>query len=102
VRLKEPGQRAAGGYLDVGDQLGPPLAEEGEEEVLSQGARIPRMPRRLLGKSVHFYGDHLGLIAAPLDGWRGRTQRGDLLGAMLTGFVTGGITWLRRRLKRPH
>ncbi len=46
---------------------------------LSQGAKIPRMPRRLLGKSVHFYGDHLGLIAAPLDSWRGRTQRGDLL-----------------------
>ena len=46
---------------------------------LSQGARIPRMPRRLLGKSLHFWGDHLGLIAAPLDSWRGRTQRGDLL-----------------------
>jgi hypothetical protein len=38
---------------------------------LSRGARIPRLPRRLLGKSVHFYGDHLGLIAAPLDSWRG-------------------------------
>jgi hypothetical protein len=24
---------AAGGYLDVGDQLGPPLVEQGEEEV---------------------------------------------------------------------
>jgi putative flavoprotein involved in K+ transport len=47
---------------------------------LSRGARIPRMPRRLLGKSLHFWGDHLGLIAAPLEGsWRGRTQRGDLL-----------------------
>lgn len=47
---------------------------------LSQGARIPRMPRQLLGKSLHFWGDHLGLIAAPLEGsWRGRTQRGDLL-----------------------
>jgi putative flavoprotein involved in K+ transport len=47
---------------------------------LSRGGRIPRMPRRLLGRSLHFWGDHLGLIAAPLDGsWRGRTQRGDLL-----------------------
>jgi putative flavoprotein involved in K+ transport len=47
---------------------------------LSQGAKIPRMPRRLLGRSLHFWGDHLGLIAAPLDSsWRGRTQRGDLL-----------------------
>jgi putative flavoprotein involved in K+ transport len=46
---------------------------------LSRGTRIPRLPLRLLGKSVHWYGDHLGLIAAPLDSWRGRTQRGDLL-----------------------
>jgi putative flavoprotein involved in K+ transport len=58
---------------------------------LSQGARIPRMPRRLLGKSVHFYGDHLGLIAASLDSWRGRTQRGDLL-----------IGTSMRRLQRRH
>jgi putative flavoprotein involved in K+ transport len=46
---------------------------------LSQGARIPRLPRRVLGKSVHWYGDHLGLIAASLDSLRGRTQRGDTL-----------------------
>ena len=47
---------------------------------LSRGARIPRLPRRLAGQSLHFWGDHLGLIAAPLDGsWRGRTQSGDLL-----------------------
>ena len=37
------------------------------------------MPRRLLGQSVHFYGDHLGVITASLDSWRGRTQRGDTL-----------------------
>jgi putative flavoprotein involved in K+ transport len=58
---------------------------------LSQGARIPRMPRRLAGKSLHFWGDHLGLIAAPLEGsWRGRTQRGDLL-------VGTSLRQLRRR-----
>jgi len=39
------------------------------------------LPRRLLGKSLHWWGDHLGLLTAPLEGsWRGRrTQRGDLL-----------------------
>jgi putative flavoprotein involved in K+ transport len=58
---------------------------------LSKGAKIPRLPRRVLGKSVHFYGDHLGLIAAPLDSWRGRTQRGDLL-----------IGTSLRQLKRHH
>jgi len=46
---------------------------------LSQGTKIPRLPRRILGASLHWWGDHLGLIAAPFDTWRGRTQRGDLL-----------------------
>jgi putative flavoprotein involved in K+ transport len=45
--------------------------------VLSQGGRL--LPRRLLGKPLHFWGERLGLIAAPLDSWRGRTQRGELL-----------------------
>jgi putative flavoprotein involved in K+ transport len=46
---------------------------------LSRGARLPRLPRRLFGKSLHFWGDRLGLIGAPFHTWRGRTQRGDLL-----------------------
>jgi putative flavoprotein involved in K+ transport len=47
---------------------------------LSRGQRLPWLPRRLLGKSLHWWGDHLGLLTAPLEGsWRGRTQRGDLL-----------------------
>jgi putative flavoprotein involved in K+ transport len=66
------------GVANSGAQIAEDLAATHRVH-LSQGARIPRMPRRLLGKSVHFYGDHLGLIAAPLDSWRGRTQRGDLL-----------------------
>ncbi len=38
------------------------------------------MPYRILGKSLHWWGDKLGLIAAPLESsLRGRTQRGDLL-----------------------
>ncbi len=47
--------------------------------LLSRGKPIPRLPRRILGKSLHFWGDHLGLIGAPLDSLRGRTQRGDVL-----------------------
>jgi putative flavoprotein involved in K+ transport len=46
---------------------------------LSVGTKLPHLPPRLLGKSLHFWGDHLGLIGASLDSWRGRTQRGDLL-----------------------
>ena len=80
---RNPGQLPAREVLVVGAaNSGAQIAEDlaaTHRVHLSRGARIPRMPRRLLGKSVHFYGDHLGLIAAPLDSWRGRTQRGDLL-----------------------
>jgi putative flavoprotein involved in K+ transport len=80
---RNPGQLPAREVLVVGAaNSGAQIAEDlaaTHRVHLSQGARIPRMPRRVLGHSVHFYGDHLGLIAAPLDSWRGRTQRGDLL-----------------------
>jgi putative flavoprotein involved in K+ transport len=46
---------------------------------LAQGTPLRRVPPRILGRSLHWWGDHLGLIGAPLDSWRGRTQRGDLL-----------------------
>jgi putative flavoprotein involved in K+ transport len=46
---------------------------------LSRGRKLPRLPRRLLGKSLHWWGDKLGLIGAPLNSFRGRTQRGELL-----------------------
>jgi hypothetical protein len=47
---------------------------------LSPGQRLPQLPPRLSGKSLHWWGDHLGLPTASLEGsWRGRTQFGDLL-----------------------
>ncbi|TML95641.1 MAG: hypothetical protein E6G10_28035 [Actinobacteria bacterium] len=46
---------------------------------LARGRRLPRLPRRILGQSLHWWGERVGLIQAPLDSWRGRTQRGDLL-----------------------
>jgi len=92
---RNPGQLPAREVLVVGAaNSGAQIAEDlaaTHRVHLSQGARIPRLPRRLLGQSVHFYGDHLGLIAAPLDGsWRGRTQRGDLL-------IGTSLRQLRRR-----
>lgn len=66
------------GAANSGAQIAEDLASSHDVH-LSRGARLPRLPLRLLGRSVHWYGDHLGLIAAPLDSWRGRTQRGDLL-----------------------
>lgn len=78
------------GAANSGTQIAEDLAPTHHVH-LSQGGRIPRLPLRMLGKSVHWYGDHLGLIAASLDSLRGRTQRGDtLIGTSL------------RALKRHH
>lgn len=67
------------GSANSGAQIAEDLAASHRVH-LSRGQRLPRLPRRLLGKSLHWWGDHLGLLTAPLEGsWRGRTQRGDLL-----------------------
>jgi putative flavoprotein involved in K+ transport len=67
------------GSANSGAQIAEDLAASHRVH-LSRGQRLPRLPRRLLGKSLHWWGDHLGLLTASLDGsWRGRTQRGDLL-----------------------
>ncbi len=83
AEYRNPGQLTMSRVLIVGAaNSGAQIAEDlaaTHDVHLSRGTRIPRLPLRLLGKSVHWYGDHLGLIAAPLDSWRGRTQRGDLL-----------------------
>jgi putative flavoprotein involved in K+ transport len=77
------------GAANSGAQIAEDLAPT-HRVYLSHGRRLPHLPRRVLGKSLHWWGDHLGLIAAPLDSWRGRTQRGELL-------VGAG---LRRRAQR--
>jgi putative flavoprotein involved in K+ transport len=81
---RNPEQLACDRVLVVGSaNSGAQIAEDlaaSHRVHLSRGQRLPRLPRRLLGKSVHWWGDHLRLLTAPLDGsWRGRTQRGDLL-----------------------
>lgn len=76
-------QAPAGVVLVVGSaNSGVQIARElsGTHRVyLSRGTKLPSMPRRVLGQSLHWWGDHLGLIVAPLDSLRGRTQRGDLI-----------------------
>ena len=72
------GRVLVAGAANSGAQIAADLA--GTHQVwLSQGAPIPRLPRKILGIPIHSFGDHLGLIPAPFDTWRGRTQRGDLL-----------------------
>jgi putative flavoprotein involved in K+ transport len=66
------------GAANSGAQIAADLA--GTHRVwLSRGAPIRRLPRKILGIPIHALGDRLGLIPAPFDTWRGRTQRGDLL-----------------------
>ncbi|HEV2061398.1 MAG TPA: NAD(P)/FAD-dependent oxidoreductase [Solirubrobacteraceae bacterium] len=62
-----------------GVQIAQELAGAGRRVSLAQGKAIRRVPRRILGRSLHWWGDHLGLITAPLDSLRGRTQRKELL-----------------------
>jgi putative flavoprotein involved in K+ transport len=66
------------GAANSGTQIAADLAAT-HRVWLSQGSPIPRLPRKILGVPIHFFGDRLGLIPAPLGTWRGRTQRGDLL-----------------------
>jgi putative flavoprotein involved in K+ transport len=83
AEYRNPQQIPDGDVLVVGAaNSGAGIAEDlasSHRVYLSRGTRLPSLPRRLLGKSLHWWGDHLGLIGASLDSWRGRTQRGDLL-----------------------
>jgi putative flavoprotein involved in K+ transport len=83
AEYRNPEQLPAGDILVVGAaNSGAGIAEDlaaTHRVYLSQGSRVQRMPRRILGKSLYWWGDHLGLIGAPLDSLRGRTQRGDVL-----------------------
>jgi putative flavoprotein involved in K+ transport len=94
---RNPAQLAAGQVLVVGSaNSGVGIAEDlaaSHQVHLSRGQRLAWLPRRLLGKSLHWWGDHLGLLTAPLEGsWRGRTQRGDLLiGTNLRQLARKGV-----------
>jgi putative flavoprotein involved in K+ transport len=94
---RNPQQLATDQVLVVGSaNSGVGIAEDlaGSHQVwLSRGQRLPWLPRRLLGRSLHWWGDHLGLLTAPLEGsWRGRTQRGDLLiGTSLRQLARRGV-----------
>ena len=99
---RNPAQLPAGEVLVVGSaNSGVGIAEDlaaSHQVHLSRGQRLPFLPRRLLGKSLHWWGDHLGLLTAPLEGsWRGRTQRGDLLiGTSLRQLARRGVRLVGR------
>jgi putative flavoprotein involved in K+ transport len=101
---RNPQQLAAEQVLVVGSaNSGVGIAEDlaGSHRIqLSRGQRLPWLPRRLLGRSLHWWGDHLGLLTAPLEGsWRGRTQRGDLLiGTSLRQLARQGVRLVGRTI----
>jgi putative flavoprotein involved in K+ transport len=54
------------GAANSGAQIAEDLASS-HRVYLARGKRLPHLPHRILGHSLHWWGDHLGLIAAPLD-----------------------------------
>jgi putative flavoprotein involved in K+ transport len=84
AEYREPGQLPDGDVLVVGGaNSGAQIAEELAQTrrvYLARGGRIRRMPRRIIGKSLHWWGELLGLISAPIHTLRGRLMnRDDLL-----------------------
>jgi putative flavoprotein involved in K+ transport len=80
----EPSRLPSGEVLVVGSaNSGVQIAEElsrSRRVHLARGTPLRRMPRRILGRSLHWWGERLGLIDAPLHTLRGRLMnRGDLL-----------------------
>jgi putative flavoprotein involved in K+ transport len=80
---RNPGQLPDGPAVVVGGgNSGVQIAQElshTRKVVLAMGTKPPRLPRRILGKSLHWWGDHLGLITAPIGRLRRAKRSGDLL-----------------------
>ena len=80
---KNPDQLPSGDPLVVGGaNSGVQIAQElsaTRRVRLAVGTKPLRFPRRILGKSLHWWGDHLGIIRAPIGRLRGAKRGGDLL-----------------------
>ena len=81
AHYRNPEQLTATRVLVVGGaNSGSQIAEElaaTRQVTLSRGGQLRRLPRRILGKSIHWWGDRLGLIAAPQHTLRGRLMKSD-------------------------
>jgi putative flavoprotein involved in K+ transport len=96
-----PGDVIVVGGANSGVQIAQDLSETHRIR-LAVGTKPPRMPRRILGRSLHWWGDHLGIIRAPIARLRAPKRSGDLLigtsyrqltrrhGVELVGRVIGG------------
>jgi putative flavoprotein involved in K+ transport len=83
AEYSNPDQLAAGDVLVVGGaNSGVQIAQElsnTRRVRLAVGTKPLRLPRRILGRSLHWWGDHLGLMRAPIGRLRGSKRSGDLL-----------------------
>jgi putative flavoprotein involved in K+ transport len=80
---RNPDQLPAGDVLVVGGaNSGVQIAQElsrTRRVRLAVGTKPPHLPRRILGKGLHWWGDHLGIITAPIGRFREPKRSGDLL-----------------------
>jgi putative flavoprotein involved in K+ transport len=74
----KPGEVLVVGGANSGVQIAQDLSRTHPVR-LAVGTKPPRMPRRILGKSLHWWGDHLGLMRAPIARFRTPKRSGDLL-----------------------
>jgi putative flavoprotein involved in K+ transport len=83
AEYRNPRQLPPGEVLVVGGaNSGAQIAEElsaTRRVRLARGRKPLRLPRRILGKSLHWWGEHLGVIRAPLGRIRDPKKGGDLL-----------------------
>jgi putative flavoprotein involved in K+ transport len=80
---RDPAQLPEGDVLVVGGaNSGVQIAEElaaPRRVRLAVGTKPLRLPKRILGKSLHWWGDRLGIIRAPMGRFRQPKRSGDLL-----------------------
>jgi putative flavoprotein involved in K+ transport len=97
-----PAQIPQGPVLVVGaGNSGAQIAEEllrTHRVYLAVGQRQPQLPRRVLGRSLFWWFERLGLDRASRDSWLGRRmrRRDPLIGASLGDLERGGATLVAR------
>ena len=83
AEYRNPGQLSSGDVLVVGGaNSGAQIAEElaaTRRVRLARGRKPLRLPRRILGKSLHWWGERLGVVTAPTGRLRNAKKGGDLL-----------------------
>ena len=89
-QLPDDGEVLVVGAGNSGVEIAEELSES-RRVYLSVGSKLGWLPRRILGKSVHWWGERLGMIRAPVNGWYGRRV------AASEGLIGTSVRQLKRR-----